>query len=82
MGRLECGLRSRGSESRHLEHVLLGRLKHGIEPTQHGHRQNHIAVFAAHIDIAQDVIGNIPDKAGEPVKLSLIHENALFLKSN
>jgi hypothetical protein len=36
-----------------VEHGLLGGLEHGVEPAQHGHGQDHVAVFAAHVEVAQ-----------------------------
>jgi hypothetical protein len=57
----------------HIHYGLFGRLQHGIETTQNGHRQNNIAVFAPYIDITEDIIRYIPNKIREPVELCLIH---------
>ena len=46
--------------------ALLGRLQHRVESTQHGHRQDDIAVLAAHVEVAQDVVGDAPDEVGDP----------------
>ena len=54
----------------HVEHVLLGRLEHRVEPAQDGHRQDHVAVFAAHVEVAKDVVGDAPDEARDAVELS------------
>ena len=62
---VECGL--------HFEHGLFGRLQHGIETAEDGHRQDDIAVFAADEDVAQGVVGDAPDEVGDPVKLGLVH---------
>jgi len=48
--------------------------QHGIQPAQHGERQDHVAVLAAHIHVAQAVIGDVPDEVGNPLQLQLIHE--------
>ena len=58
----------------HGEHSLFGRLQFGIQATQYRHRQNNVPVFAAHIEIAQHVIGNAPDVVGDPIQLGLFHE--------
>ena len=64
----------------HFEHGLLGRLQHGIEPAQHGHRQDDIAVFAADIDVAEDIVGDVPDEVGDRVELRLIHEKRFLVQ--
>ncbi len=46
-----------------LQHRFLGRLEQRIEAANHRHRQDHVAVLAAHEDIAQDVVGDVPDEA-------------------
>ena len=55
------------------EHGRLGGLQHGIKATENRHRQDHIAVFAANEDIAQAVVGDVPDETGDPVELGLVH---------
>jgi len=37
----------------HVEHGLLGWLQHGIEPAEHDHRENDVAVFAANVKVPQ-----------------------------
>ena len=59
----------------HVEHGLLGRLEHGVEPAQDGHRQDHVAVLAADVEVAQHVVGDAPDEVGDPVQLALFHVN-------
>ncbi|MDB6040332.1 MAG: hypothetical protein JWM99_4173, partial [Verrucomicrobiales bacterium] len=59
--------------SLHIEHGLFRGLQHGIEAAQDGHRQNDIAVFAAHKDVAKGIVGDAPDEAGDPVELGLVH---------
>ena len=54
----------------HVEHGLFGRLQHRVEPAQHGHRQDHVAVFAAHIEVAQHVISDAPDEVGNPIQFA------------
>jgi hypothetical protein len=55
------------------QHHALGRFQHRIESAQYGKRQYHIAIFAAHIHIAQTVIGDVPDEVCNPFELALIH---------
>src|SRR5215471_17468038 len=52
---------------------LFAWLQHRIEPPQNGHRQNDVTVFAAHIKVAQDVIGNAPDEIGDPAQIAVAH---------
>jgi len=56
------------------EHGVFGGFEQRIEAAQHHHRQNHIAIFAAHIDITQAVIGDAPDKRNELVVRLVGHE--------
>ncbi len=66
----DAGLVERGL---HVEHVLLGGLEHGVETAQHGHGQDDVAILAAHVQVAQDIVGDAPDEVGDPVELSLFH---------
>lgn len=61
----------------HLQHRLLGGLQHGIQPAQHCHRQDHIAVLTAHVEIPKHVVGDAPDEVGDPVELALFHGRPL-----
>ena len=61
------------SDGLHVEHGLLGRLQHGIEAAQHGHRQDDVAVLAADVEVAQHVVGDAPDEVGDPVQLRSFH---------
>ncbi len=54
------------------QHRVLGGFQHGVEPSQHGERQDHVAVLAAHIDIAQAVVSDVPDEVGNPLDLALV----------
>jgi hypothetical protein len=44
-----------------------------VEPPQDGHRQDHVPVFAAHVEIAQHVIGDTPDKIRDPAEVTVAH---------
>src|SRR5918999_1677006 len=55
------------------EDCFFSRLQHSVETTDDGHRQNNVTVLATNIDIAQDVIGDAPDKIGDPIELCTIH---------
>lgn len=56
-----------------VEDGLLGRLQHRIEPPQHAHGQNDIAVLAPHEQIAEHVIRDAPDERHDLIVCSLIH---------
>ena len=57
----------------HVEYGLFCRLEHRIQAAQHGHWQDHIAVLAADIEVAEHVVGNAPDEISDPVELTLFH---------
>src|SRR5438034_9621148 len=57
----------------HIEHGLFRRLEYGVEAAQNGHRQDDISILAADVQIPEDVIGDAPDKVGDPVQLTLFH---------
>ncbi len=54
------------------EHGVLGGFQDSIEPSQHGEGQDHVAVLAAHVDIAQSVVSDVPDEVGNPLDLALV----------
>ena len=56
----------------HVKDGLLAVFQHGVEAAQHGHRQDDVAVFAAHVEIAQDVVGDAPDVVGDPVQVAVV----------
>ncbi len=57
----------------HALHGRFRRLQHGVEAADNGHGQDDVAVLAADVDVAQNVIGNAPDKVSDPVELGRIH---------
>jgi hypothetical protein len=57
----------------HLQDGRLGRLQHRVEAAQDGHRQDHVAILAANIKVAQDVVGDPPDEVGDPVQIAVRH---------
>ena len=59
----------------HVEHGLLGGLEHGVEPPQHGHGEDDIPVFAADVEVAQDVVGDAPDEVDDPAQLGWFHRS-------
>ena len=65
-----AGLVERGL---HVENGLLTVLQHRVQPPQHGHRQDHIAILAAHIEVAQHVVRDAPDVARDPVEVAVAH---------
>ena len=46
--------------SLHVEDRLLAALQHRVETAQHGHRQDHVAVIGAHVEVAQHIVGDSP----------------------
>ena len=64
------------SDRLHVEHGLLGRLEHGVEAAQDGHRQDDVAVLAADVEVAQDVVGDAPDEVRDPVQITVAHNFA------
>ena len=55
----------------HVEDRLLAGLQHRVEAAQHGHRQDHVPVLAAHVEVAQHIIGDAPDVVRDPVKVAV-----------
>ena len=49
-------------EAHLFHHRFLGLFQQRIETAQHHHRQDHIAVFPPHIDIAQTIVSDAPDE--------------------
>ena len=60
-----------------LEDGLLGGFQHRIQPADDGHRQDHIPVLAPDVHVPEDVIGNVPDEPGNPVKVSVGHTTSI-----
>ena len=60
-----------------IEHGLLARLEHRIEAPQHRHRQDHVAVLAADVEVAQHVVRDTPDEVGDPVELASLQAQIL-----
>jgi hypothetical protein len=54
----------------HVEHGLLGRLEDGVQPSQNGHRQDHVEVLAAHVQVAKDIVRDAPDEVGNPTSVA------------
>ena len=47
--------------------------KYGIESTKNRHRQNHVSVLAANVEVAQDIVRDTPDKIRYPVQITVRH---------
>jgi hypothetical protein len=47
-------------EGLHLKHGLFRRLEHCVEPPEDGHGKDHVAVLAAHAEVAKDVVRDPP----------------------
>jgi hypothetical protein len=52
---------------------LLGRIQHCIQAPENDHWQDKIAISAANIEIAQDIIGDAPDEVGNPIEVGWFH---------
>ena len=64
----------------HIEDCLLAALQHRVEATQHGHRQDHVAILAAHIEVAQNIVADAPDVVRDPVQVSVAHSRVAYPK--
>ena len=57
----------------HVQDGLFAVFQNRIEPAQHGHRQDHVAVLAPHVQVAQDVVGDAPNVIRNPVQVPVAH---------
>ena len=62
----------------HLEHVLLAVLQHRVQSAQHGHRQDDVAVLAADVEVAQDIVGDAPDVVRDPVQVGVARGHGAY----
>ena len=71
---LSCGIAKRGALLgdtvlvEHLlgfKHFLLCRFKHRIHTPNDAHRQDHIRVFSAFEEVAQNIVSNAPDEGDD-----------------
>ena len=53
--------------------LLLAVLEHRVQPAQHDHRQDDVAVLAADVEVAEDVVGDPPDVVRDPVQVAVTH---------
>ena len=60
----------------HVEDRLLAAFQHRVEATQHGHGQDHVAVLAAYVEVAQDIVGDAPNVVRDPVQVAVAHVGA------
>jgi len=60
----------------------LQRLKaRAVEPPQYHHRQNYVAIFAAHIEIQQGVVRDTPDEICDAVQVAVLMAALLIVSS-
>ena len=57
---------------------LLAVFQHRIEAAQHRHRQDDVTVLAAHVEVAQHVVGDAPDVVGDPVQVAVVQHRGLL----
>ena len=53
----------------HVEDGPLGGFEDGVEAAQNGHGEDDVAVLAADVDVAEDIVGDAPDVVGDPVEV-------------
>ena len=56
----------------HLKHFILSGGEHSIEALQDDHRQDHVAVLAAHIEVTKYVVSNSPEEVCDPVDVLVV----------
>ena len=64
------GLVKRGP---HLEDSLLAVLQNSVQAAQHRHRQDHVTVLPAHVEITQNIVRDPPDEADDACVLLGVH---------
>ncbi len=52
---------------------FFGGFKERVQPANHSHRQDNVAVFAADVNVTQDIVGYVPDEISDPSELSRVH---------
>lgn len=57
----------------HVEDGLLRRLQHCVEPAQNRHRQDHVAVLAADVEVPKNIVSDAPGEVGDPAQLTVFH---------
>ena len=65
----------------HLEHVVLSGGEHSIKTLQDYHRQDHVAVLAAHIEVAEHVVGDSPEEVCDPVDVLVVAHVTPYLET-
>ena len=64
-----------------VEDGLLGEVERRVEWSEHGHGEDHVAVPAAHVDIAEAVVRDAPSVVGDPVQVGRGHVRGVGLVS-
>ena len=60
-----------------LDDVVPARLKNTVEAAEDSEREDHIPVLAAHVEVAQDVVGNGPNQGDESSVTCRVHNTPL-----
>ena len=55
------------------EHAFFRAFEHGVETAYDGHGQDDVAILAAHIDVAQAVVGDAPDEVDDLMVKNIVH---------
>ena len=53
----------------HVEDGLLGGFEDRVEAAENGHGEDDVAVLAADVDVAEDIVRDAPDVVGDPVEV-------------
>ena len=53
----------------HVEDGLLGGFEDRVETAEDGHGEDDVAVLAADVDVAEDIVRDAPDVVGDPVEV-------------
>ena len=53
----------------HVEDGPLGGFEDRVEAAEHGHGEDDVAVLAADVDVAEDIVRDAPDVVGDPVEV-------------
>ena len=57
-----------------VENLVLGGFEEAVEAAQDGHGQDDVAVLAADVDVAEDVVGDAPDEVDNGVMGRSVHQ--------
>ena len=59
----------------------LGGFEHIVEPSPHRHGEDHVALLAANVDIAEHIVGDAPDVAGNPIQVGPVGHGVMIAEN-